>query len=617
MNNFTQKIFGFLACLLIAGSLSAQAPFWTEDFDSGLPADWTAIEIQGDMTATSNWFWTDLGPTGSFAVDSIMSTTHDNGWMLFDSDLNCSGDQNAWLVSPQLDLSDKDIVVLQFEQYYRKFGDLINVQVSTDSTVWTQFPLFAGLTNNNYGDGTGTGEENSQLVTVNISSSAANQTAVWIAFQFIADATTANGVDPGCAYSWQIDDVRLIDFDPTPSTDLSMGDFFFPPLSFATPASQIATDTMGFSADVSNLGNVDVPNVVLKVEVTNGAGDLMFTDSVVADVIPVGTIDSTLVIATQYPPSNVIDSYTIDYSLYSLDSIDADMSNNSASEVYIVSDNTWAKEAGETIAFRPGGGPVDYDIGNMYTTSTDWVDNYMATEVSFNAATNAADGNLSDFITNIVLLEIDESAVLPDFSDFDDQTNFIAHDAMSIRSFNIHQYAGANFDLQTISLEDFDLETPGVELKPGNRYFLIASYEGANNVVFHGFSEDINYFQISTIIFNGQWFLGGFGPEPAAVLRMTIDLVSATDENLLPEETMTFFPNPASDVLNVEVTFEKPELANVTIADINGRVIQIDILKNVVNEKKQYDVSSLAPGTYLVRVATEEGTLTKKFVVVR
>ncbi len=617
MKNFTQKIFTIIALAFLTTGLVAQAPFWSEDFDGGLPGDWTSLEVAGDMSATSTWFWTDSGPGGAFAVAPLASTSSANGWMIFDSDLNCSGDQNTWLMSPKLDLSDKDIVVLQFENYYRRFGDIINVQVSTDSMVWTQYPLFVGLENNDYGDGTGTGDTNPQLVTVNISNEAANAPEVWIAFQFLADATTANGVDPGCGYSWQIDDVGLIDYDPTPSTDLSLGDFFFPPLSFATPASQIATDTMGFSADVTNLGNSDVTNVVLKVEVTNSSGTLLFADSVVADVIPVGTTDSTLQIPNLYPPSNVIDNYTIAYSLYSQDSDDADMSNNSGSEVYIVTDNIWSKENGATIAYRPGGGPVDYDIGNLYWTSNDWVDSYMATQVSFNAATNAADGALSNFITNIILLEIDENEVAPDFSDFDDATNYIANDGMSIRAFHIHQYAGGNFDLQTIDLEDFDLETPGVELKPGNRYFLIASYEGGNNVVFHGFSEEINYFQISTVIYNDQWFLGGFGPEPAAVLRMVIDLANTTDENKLPEETMSFYPNPANEVLNVEVSFEKPELANVTIADMNGRVIQIDVLKNVIAEQKQYDVSDLAPGTYLVRVATGEGTLTKKFTVVR
>jgi hypothetical protein len=58
-------------------------------------------------------------------------------------------------------------------------------------------------------------------------------------------------------------------------------------------------------------------------------------------------------------------------------------------------------------------------------------------------------------------------------------------------------------------------------------------------------------------------------------------------------------------------------LANVTLADLNGRVILIDEIKQAFRDNRQYNVSDLAPGTYLVRVATADGTLTRKFVVAR
>ncbi|HHM20625.1 MAG TPA: hypothetical protein ENJ20_01260, partial [Bacteroidetes bacterium] len=468
MKKFTQRFFGLAVILFLGLSLSAQAPFWTEDFDGGLPADWSAVMVAGDSTPNANWFWTMQGPAGGFAINPLQSTTSNNGWMIFDSDLNCSGEQNAWLVSPKIDLSDKDLVILTWQQYYRKFGDQINVQVSLDSTIWTQFPLLTGLENNDFGDGSATGETNPQTMNLDISSVAANEPQVWFAFQFLADSTTAGDVGPGCAYSWQIDDVGLLDFDPTPATDLSLGDFFFPPLSFATPTSQIATDTMGFSADVSNVGAADVTNVVLKATVTDENGNTLFVDSVVADVIPVGTIDSTLIVPNLYPPASDVGIYTIRYDLYSLDSEDQDMGNNSATEDYIVTEDLWSKENGPTIAYRPGDGPVDYLVGNMYTTSPNWVETYYATNVDFTAATNNSDGPLSDFHTSILLLEVKEDVVAPDFSNFDDQKDYLSNPGLKIRAFELYQYQGNNFDMQTVLLNDFDEEKPGVELKPGN-----------------------------------------------------------------------------------------------------------------------------------------------------
>ena len=354
---------------------------------------------------------------------------------------------------------------------------------------------------------------------------------------------------------------------------------------------------------------------MLKATVTNSAGAILFQDSVVAAVIPVGTIDSTLVVPTLYPPSNVQDTYTISYSLYSLDGEDANMTNNSAEEDYVVTEGLWSKEAEATIAYRPNSGS-DYDIGNMYTTSNDWVETYYAITAEFTAATNAADGPLSSFSTSIILLEVDENEVLPGWDNFDTDNSYLTNEQLIIRSFELHQYQGGNFDMQTVNFTDFDEETPGVALKPGNRYILIASYEASNNVVFHGFSEEINYFPISTVIYNGQWFLGGFGPQQAAVLRMNISL-DVAGEDVLPASVMSVYPNPVKDQLNLDLSFDKPELTNVTIANLDGRVIQIDVVKNALQESKQYNVSHLPAGTYLIRVTTAEGSRTEKFVVVK
>ena len=57
------------------------------------------------------------------------------------------------------------------------------------------------------------------------------------------------------------------------------------------------------------------------------------------------------------------------------------------------------------------------------------------------------------------------------------------------------------------------------------------------------------------------------------------------------------------------------QVANITLADLNGRVILIDEVENAYQQQRQYDTSGLANGTYLVRIATKEGTKTKKFVV--
>ncbi|MEO1262370.1 MAG: T9SS type A sorting domain-containing protein [Bacteroidota bacterium] len=612
MKNFTQKIFGFAAFLLLAVSMNAQVPFWTEDFDGGIPADWTALEVAGNNNASSNWVWTDAGPMGQFPTDPLASTTAANGWMMFDSDLNCSGEQNVWLITPQLDLSTRDLVILQFENLYREFNSLVELQVSTDSMLWTPFQLFPDAQNGDFSDSPA--NNNPHKVTVDLTSTAANESSVWIAFQFLADSTTIEaGTDVGCGYNWQIDDVALLDVDPTPPVDLALVDYFYPPLSFATPSSQIDWDTMGFSGNVANLGTADATNVVLKATVSS-QGNVLFEDSIVVDNIPVGTTDSLLIVPSLYPPALDQGTYFIDYELYSLDGADGDLSNNTVSRAYVVTEDLWSKDNGPTIAFNIGGG--DYDIANVYWTSPNLIETYYAISTTFSAATNATDGPLANFGNNIILTEVDEAEILPDWSNFDTDVNYITNEGLNIVSFTPHTFTGTNFSDQTVNFEDFDTGEPGVELKAGTRYILIASYEGANNVVFHGHDEATVHDAISSLVFNGNWFLGGFEDQPAAHLRMTISMSVDVEDKLSPELVANIFPNPVNDHFNLELNFEKPELVNVTIANLDGRVVSTDIMENVQQVNKQYNVSNLPAGTYLVRVTTEEGSRTQKVVVV-
>lgn len=57
-------------------------------------------------------------------------------------------------------------------------------------------------------------------------------------------------------------------------------------------------------------------------------------------------------------------------------------------------------------------------------------------------------------------------------------------------------------------------------------------------------------------------------------------------------------PNPASDVLNVLVKGGQPDGAILGLYDIAGRMLESRFVKA---ENEQWDISSLTPGTYLVR----------------
>ena len=173
------------------------SPFYYEDFSTGLPAGWQAID---NSTHGVNWAYTTTGITNSTAYpgfDSLSptNTSAANGYMLYDSDAgNTSvGGENADLISGAIDCSTHSNVHLFFNELLVHFNEIATVSVSTDGTTWTQvFNASTGLAQNS-------ATPNANAVDLDISAIAANQVTVYLKFNFIGDYD----------YFWMIDDVTL------------------------------------------------------------------------------------------------------------------------------------------------------------------------------------------------------------------------------------------------------------------------------------------------------------------------------------------------------------------------------------------------------------------------
>ncbi|MCB0520503.1 MAG: T9SS type A sorting domain-containing protein [Saprospiraceae bacterium] len=615
MKYFTKHLLTSLLLVLVGTMANAQV-IWggagdpNGEFDGGLN-DWTTVGVSAPGAV---WTWqADANASeGAYAGNAtIGSPSAANGAMVFDSDFNDNGGVEgafglgpvpaphiAELISPIIDLSNDLYVSLDFYQYYRNFQTSTYLIWSKDGgNTWTD-----------------TIDINSKI-TLNSATPANNHKVLHMVgaggtsqfrFKFVFD---------GRYYFWIIDDVSII---VRPDYELALGDFFYPPSSYEQPRSQITTDTMSFLVDVSNYGKAPLNNVSLKAEVLSGS-NIIFNTELIIDELLEETIDSTYELPDVFIPGSLNSgNYTIRYSVSSAET-DFDNSNNMVSERFRVSSaNRFAKEDGNNDfvgGIRPGGGG-DYFVGNLYRTSTDWVDQYTVSQATFAMAYDDGDlpaGKSVDIYLMRVRDEVDAN-----WDNFDDQeTDVLNHPQLEFRGYGQKTLSTENeYQFINVELEDIEFNAPGVILSPGQRYFLLISYSGDANTMYHAFNNRIYYFlQTSTLTVSDQWYLGGFGEENAAVLRMNIDLYSTVDNKPLPENALTFYPNPVNDVLNVELSLEQPTLANVTLADLNGRVIQIDEIQNAQQDKRQYQVGDLPNGTYLVRVATKEGTSTKKFVV--
>lgn len=617
MKNFTKHFFSLITLVFAALAINAQTVLWggagdpNGEFNGGLN-DWTTVAV-GDPDGIWVWEADGRADDGAYAgTTPINSPSVANGAAVFDSDFydnagtagnfgNGVAPAPQWgeLISPIIDLSSNTFISLKFNQYHRNFQSNCYVTYSNDGgTTWVD-----------------TIEVN-EAIKINTATPANNVKTIPLPggggtnnfrFKFMFDANY---------YFWIIDDVSIIE---RPEFDLRLGDFFYSPASYAQPVTQIATDTMGFSVDVYNIGRSTQDDVFLKVEIAKGS-TVVFTNEINIGSLVADSPDSTYSFdaADNFIPDQLTTGvYKLTYSVSSANT-DFDPSNNAVSQDFRVTSDYYAKDDGDVASvggLRPGGGG-DYYIANLYRTSENWVDNYQATSAVFGCAFDTDDPATGKTVS-LYLMSVNDD-IDGGFNNFDgNEIEVPLHPDLELVGFGEYSFDASyqDYDDANVVLSDLNQGTPGVPLLPATRYILAIQYAGNASTTYQAFNTKIKYFQISTISISDQWYFGGFGEEEAAVLRMYLELYSTADEQALPDNALNFFPNPANSTLNVEIDLETPALANVTIADLNGRVIQIDEIENAFKQSKQYDVADLPNGTYIIRIATKEGTKTKKFVV--
>lgn len=618
----------FFFIFLLTGFLTAQETpqvIFSEDFNGGL----NTFTHGAGSPVGAVWQWRSNGKPDSALVNGVMtpawtgirtlpaiaSKTPENGAAVFNSDVYDSGGidlgagayeapQTDTLTSPVIDCSSNDGVFLTFHHWMLALADdNIRLQVTGDAgATWEDISLLDGIQED---DGLYFTFRD-QFETVDVTAYAANNPA--FQFRFIWN--------DGYYYFWMIDDVELIE---KPSNDLKLGNFFYAPASYAQPVSQIGTDTMAFEALVSNIGNTDQTNVVLRATIFDAGDNIIFRDSVLIDVLPAGYQDSLLRIDTVFVPNQLATGdYRLSYFTYTRDSEDFNIFDNSESRDFLVTENLFSKELAISTAIQPSGGG-DFSIGNLYRMSPAAGaegKQYFASKAYFACASN---NDFNNETVTILLYKIND-AVTGDFANFDvnsvgnnDDVEIVGFGAVTLTS------AQSNFEVLEVDLFDFD-SNPGVQLDAGSQYFLMATYEGSANQLFHAVSRSIDYYQISTVLnLDGQWLLGGFGPEDAAVLRMEIDFTESTrNEELISQLNARLYPNPTQDIFRVDFSsFEKAQNTIFNLFNAQGSLIEQRRVDNYLGEMQSFDLSNYPQGQYFMNIAMEDGTSIGQRVVIQ
>ena len=116
----------------------------------------------------------------------------------------------------------------------------------------------------------------------------------------------------------------------------------------------------------------------------------------------------------------------------------------------------------------------------------------------------------------------------------------------------------------------------------------------------------------------GDWNWVGFGADIIPSIGLHLSFASPVLDVETVYETegvnLSLFPNPATDLLNMNVSFEEATNVMYILTDVAGHVLNITNADNVTNDQQTLDVSKLAAGVYMVTAKTAKGTTTKRFV---
>jgi hypothetical protein len=561
---------------IIPTGASSREVIWTNDFSNA--SDWESTTL-GDPDDA--WVIGTTGPSGPIPIPAITSTTAGNGFALFDSDLSCSGNQIVNLTQVNtVDCSLHPQVILQFEQFYRRFNDSTFVFVSNDNGAnWVKYPVNRAYTTN-------TTSPNSDLVKVNISETAGNQASVKIRFQFWSPSSYAgpgNG-GPGCAYAWMIDDVQLTtppDYELLVNT-LYHGDIVRDWEYGIYPLSQ--ADTVVVYAIVRNEG-VQSQDVTLDYDILRNGTSVNSGSS--ATVTLGSFVTDTIVFSTGYTP-DAIGNYELAVEITS-DNEDAIPDNNTLSSTFRVSEFIYS--------------------GVESLQSPDLVNATYSTETAPGVFEIIKSGNLYNILNEVDCKAIDIAVSSTSTDDTELLIELLQSDLVT--SIALGDYTITSTHPTTAQYITIQLDQT-VTLTGGNTIYAAAASSLSDDKQFYLYLNDDGDPDNSGFVeVNGELF--GVAETPCINLNLdpTIGIKDVNGSDIL-----SVYPNPANE--SIRVNFELNGASNVAVnlIDAAGKVVfSKNISGNVLKYQDTIGTAEFANGVYSLQITTSNGVSSQKVVI--
>lgn len=563
-----------------APTVTKAAVIWSNDFST--PSDWVLTNASSPV---QDWLITtdaNLIPVASLSPAAF--TTVGNGYAIFDSDAANGGTtQNGDLTADTLiDLTAVASVGLRFQHSYRTFEDRRVVRVSNDAGVtWTEYVITEGL-NSEANQNTG----NPDVLTLNISSVAANQDSVKIQFHY-------EGSD---SWYWAIDDVTVIELD---DHDLKSVDIYGANTEIDFEYSQLPlsqTRALGFGMIIKNVGGMTQTGVGFDYDINDGSSSVE-TGSI-GDTSITSTLVDTLLGSSTYTPA-ALGTYT--YSLTAkADSADADMVDNTMSRSIEMTNFIWALDYGTDVVAINQAGAVGIDSTDVFKIGNQFFSR--ATDTIWSVDIELGSSTLS--VGNEFFVEVRE----------------FENGSWNLISTTLAHTVAAN---EPGTVVNIDLEDE-VYLTAGSQIIILACHYGGT------FNERVAFARSGMVSEGTVMFadpstdgLTRFGGKQRAMrIRANLDRFSnnvSVEENELSLNLAQNTPNPARE--NTAVAYSLINSSDVTlkITDINGKVIATYTESNQAKGSHVINVNTndMAQGVYQYTLTTNKASATKSMVVVK
>jgi len=565
---------------------------WSEDFGNGFPAGWAVDDLSG----ISPWKWTTEGSHGYWNGTNgngygaaINSTTASNGFLINDPDSanhftygQPSGTTYQYLESyfatNAIDLgASYSSLLLEFEQAFR-FNNSVDmiVQVSPDSTNWTEFTV-QGATGNN------TASPDPDQVSLNISGAIGASQTVYLRIGWSSRV-----------YFWMIDDMRIIQGldNDIALTKAYHGDIILDYQYSKYPLEQ--TTEMVLGAVVSNFGGNVQTNVTIDYDILRNGTSVSTGSFSLPDDLDPAEVD-TAWYSTGYTPDQTGD-YEVTMTVSS-DITDENTSNQSGSSEFEVTDFTFAHDYDDAFDVQVWGQATN-GVANPYSHGNVFIPYNAGSSIY---AMDVAFGSLTSSGTSVIAQVLELGSSIQDVVDSYESVFDIYPE---------HINGGSNFFFTTIVLED------EVALNAGTGYTIAVQSEGgADSLYVLGNTGDEDF---STTLYGPygtgaavNWY-NGWNHTPGIRMNLNPDIAGVDD--IVGSNNVLVYPNPSTDVINVLLDKSKYTAASVT--DVTGRLV-LDLSAELLGTGNRFtfDVSNMVSGIYLLNLQGEASSTVKRISV--